>query len=819
MKLLNPLAQSFYVEHSNGMFVTSIDLYFYRKDNNLPVTVQLRPMELGQPSRTVYPFGEVVLSPSDIETTEFGIIPTRVTFPSPVYLTGNQFHSIVISSNSDSYLLWIAEMGQVDSGSDNQVIIDKQPLNGGLFKSQNSSSWIEEPYQDLKFKLYRANFTQPTGDINFYSPELSVGNSQIANLTSNSFEMDSRFIRIKLDQSLIGSNLTLGNTVEQDSSDGSGDYVGSAGSATGSLNIINGGIGYVGPATYFNASLVSLTGTGADATADIEIDSSGVAIAASITSGGSGYVAGDVLTVETLGGSKLGRNLRLSLVGIAGTNELLLDNVQGEFKEGVGYNLKYINNSGISTFLGSNIIIPTGGKTIINDGLHIKVNHKNHGNHSPTDRVSISNVVSDIKPITLTADYDKNSTGELFVNSTTNYGTFENLPVSFSNPGYVAIDDEIISYNGTTATSLTGITRGIDGTKIEDHFSGDVVGKYELNSISLRRINKTHRLEEVTLPDPIGLDYYYIKLRTGSTDSDGSTLIGVDRSVDPKLYIKESKSTGGEDINATQNIQYNIIRPTVQTLTLSGTTITPSIRTVSGRSIDGSETSFEDNGFESINLDSNNYLSSPRAIFSKVNESVGLNNLPGNKSLTLNLQLFSGDSYVSPTVDLDRVGLILTSNRVNKRIENYSTDDRVSSLEKDPTAFTYASNIISLEVPATSIKLLCTAYVNTFSDLRAFYSIQKDPYEDPIYFPFPGFNNLNNLGQTIDESLSDGNPDRKVQKVDLLTNESPLEAFREYEFTENNLESFRYFSIKLVGTSTNQAYPPRIKDLRVIAVA
>jgi len=324
MKLLNPLAQTFYVDHSNGMFVTSIDLYFCNKDENLPVTVQLRPVELGQPSRTVYPFGEVVVSPSDIETTEFGIIPTRVTFPSPVYLTGNQFHSIVISSNSDSYLLWVAEMGQVDTASENQVIIDKQPLNGGLFKSQNSSSWIEEPYQDLKFKLYRANFTQPTGDINFYSPELSVGNSQIANLTSNSFEMDSRLIRIKLDQLLTGSGLTLGNTVQQDLSDGSGDYVGSAGSATGSLNIVNGGIGYVGPATYFNESLVSLTGTGADATADIEIDSSGVAIAASITSGGSGYVAGDVLTVETLGGSKLGRNLRLHLAYLLPYHILLL---------------------------------------------------------------------------------------------------------------------------------------------------------------------------------------------------------------------------------------------------------------------------------------------------------------------------------------------------------------------------------------------------------------------------------------------------------------------------------------------------------------
>ena len=96
---------------------------------------------------------------------------------------------------------------------------------------------------------------------------------------------------------------------------------------------------------------------------------------------------------------------------------------------------------------------------------------------------------------------------------------------------------------------------------------------------------------------------------------------------------------------------------------------------------------------------------------------------------------------------------------------------------------------------------------------------KKNPYEDAIYFPFPGYNNIDNLGQTIDESLSDGTPDRRVPKVDILSYESPIDIFREYEFTENNIETFRYFTIKLVGTSTNQAYPPRIKDLRVIPVA
>ena len=47
MRVVDPLAQSFYVEEPTGIFVTSIDLFFHSKDETLPVTVQLRPMELG----------------------------------------------------------------------------------------------------------------------------------------------------------------------------------------------------------------------------------------------------------------------------------------------------------------------------------------------------------------------------------------------------------------------------------------------------------------------------------------------------------------------------------------------------------------------------------------------------------------------------------------------------------------------------------------------------------------------------------------------------------------------------------------------------
>ena len=43
--------------------------------------------------------------------------------------------------------------------------------------------------------------------------------------------------------------------------------------------------------------------------------------------------------------------------------------------------------------------------------------------------------------------------------------------------------------------------------------------------------------------------------------------------------------------------------------------------------------------------------------------------------------------------------------------------------------------------------------------------------------------------------------------------------FREYEFTANNLDEFVGFQIKIVSSGTNEAYPPRFKDLRAIALA
>jgi hypothetical protein len=43
--------------------------------------------------------------------------------------------------------------------------------------------------------------------------------------------------------------------------------------------------------------------------------------------------------------------------------------------------------------------------------------------------------------------------------------------------------------------------------------------------------------------------------------------------------------------------------------------------------------------------------------------------------------------------------------------------------------------------------------------------------------------------------------------------------FSEYKFSESGIPEFTSFQIKIVMKGTNPAYPPRIKDLRTLALA
>ena len=824
----DPLAQSFRVEDEEGVFVTKVDVFFATKDDSdLPVILSLRTMANGVPTEIILPLSEVALDPSEVSTSADGSIATTFEFKSPIYLEGGLEYSLVMLSNSAKYSVFISRVGENDL-IDNTYIAN-QPTLGSLFKSQNASTWEPSQWEDLKYTLYRADFVD-SGSLSLYNPELSETNNQIPVLQSNPLSLTSRSIRVGLGTTLSDTGYVVGNTFFQTGTNATGSLVGSAGTATGALNIINAGIGYTpisGGFTFGGVVLDTITGNGRGATADISI-SDGVAIAATISGVGTGYQVGDVLGITTVGLNSIGRNARFSVVSIGQTTELILENVQGNFVVGSANTIFYNNSSGISSELNSGVggDVQVGSINVINDGLHFKVNHKNHGMYFTKNNVKISEVQSDVKPTQLTAAYNTGDTGSISLQDASNFSTFENVGVGTTNYGYLKIGEEIISYTSVNGNLIGVSSRGIDNTsnKSKNYAVGTPVSKYELGGINLLRVNTTHGLSTSTsahpnatnlnVSDSITYDSYTVKLDMSKGGTSRNTDVG-----NPALYINSTKSAGGNRVRATQNMPFEAITPMIQNVTVPTTSLTANVTTVTSKSIDGNEIPYIQTDVEDITLNTTNYLSSPRIIASKINEDTFLTNIEGNKSLNMTVFLNTTNSLVSPVIDGQRKNIILTSNRVNKPITNYATDSRINTVEEDPTACQYISREMVLENSATSLKILLSAHIDIDADIRALYSINNKKGFDPIFTPFPGYTNLNAKGEVISQADNSGLPDKLITKSNISGFESDELDYREYTFSVDELPAFKTYRIKLLLTSTNQVFVPRVRDLRVMALA
>jgi len=460
------------------------------------------------------------------------------------------------------------------------------------------------------------------------------------------------------------------------------------------------------------------------------------------------------------------------------------------------------------------------------------VNHSNHGMYFEDNKVRIFGVQSDIKPTKLTAEYKSDAVGALSVEDASEFSIFENVGVGTTNTGFLQIGDEVIKYTAVSGNNIGGnITRAIDKVTsigsstlagIRNYPVGTPVYKYELSDVNLLRINKTHDLVSTNATgkgEAIGFDHYNIKIDMSTTFDANNTSRAVGTSF-PKLYLNNTKSTGGNAIQASQNIAYELVTPSIQTLSVPGTTMTGEIRTVTSQSIDGTELPYVDNGFESITLNDNNWMDSPRLIASNVNAENKLSALPGSKSAHLKLTLGSTDSRLSPIIDLQRSSLVLTSNRVNSVISDFATDPRVNEIGTDPTAFRYVSKEVELVNPATSIRIMLEGHLTPKNDIRAFYAISDKENFNPIFIPFPGYNNIDQVtGGVISPEKSNGQSDRFIAPTNEESFDSNNLEFNPYEFTIDNLPSFKAYRIKLVATSTSQVYVPQVRALRVIAFA
>ena len=167
-----PIAQSFFIAETEGIYVTKIQLFFSAKDEALPVQIELRPMVNGLPSSSqILPGSQVTVNSSSVATSADASSATTFLFEEPIFLSGQTDFALVVNAASAFYKVWVAEIDEFVVGGTEKKI-NKQPLSGSLFLSSNNVTFTPSQNLDLCFKLFNAQFKDAVGTIKLTNPNL-----------------------------------------------------------------------------------------------------------------------------------------------------------------------------------------------------------------------------------------------------------------------------------------------------------------------------------------------------------------------------------------------------------------------------------------------------------------------------------------------------------------------------------------------------------------------------------------------------------------------------------------------------------------------
>lgn len=164
----DPLAQTFFVKETmtqkaDALYVSYINLYFKRKSLTNGVTVMIREVENGYPSKEILPFSIKHLKSSEVNVSDDSSAATPVVFDAPIRLEAEKEYAIVIMPDAadPDYLVFIQKVGRND-------LLTGEPRNsdwgdGVLFTSTNNRAWKSYQNEDLKFEIFRYNFNVNSG--------------------------------------------------------------------------------------------------------------------------------------------------------------------------------------------------------------------------------------------------------------------------------------------------------------------------------------------------------------------------------------------------------------------------------------------------------------------------------------------------------------------------------------------------------------------------------------------------------------------------------------------------------------------------------
>ena len=330
---------------------------------------------------------------------------------------------------------------------------------------------------------------------------------------------------------------------------------------------------------------------------------------------------------------------------------------------------------------------------------------------------------------------------------------------------------------------------------------------------------------------------------------------------------------GSNTVTATENRQYDVMQLQVGHVIHPDTTMTSAIRTTTGKSVDGSESQFALAGAsseKSVTLGDNIYFNAPQMVASTINQTNEMS-LMNKKSLILNSTMWTNNANLSPVIDVQRLNAFCITNRLNNPVVSststftgdgsttgftlsatpssvhlvsvkkdgkkltpvvdYTTSGTTLTMGVAPAANSkiiakisdkvdyeddtavkglsssgcYMTRAVNLANPSTALDIRVGASVRSSSTIKFMYRLSGgEETRRLVDIPWTYFN----TDGTSDTSITPSTGDVVLD-----------DDFKEYKFSASSLPEFTSFQIKCVMNGTISSYPPRLKDLRAIALA
>jgi len=255
---------------------------------------------------------------------------------------------------------------------------------------------------------------------------------------------------------------------------------------------------------------------------------------------------------------------------------------------------------------------------------------------------------------------------------------------------------------------------------------------------------------------------------------------------------KNATATGVWDVGyleIAKNAKADIVHPICGAEAPSGTAVKYHYKSTTGQNIGGGQHMYQKD-LDWIEYIPNQDLmfNAPRLIASAANENQGMS---GAKSFEQRITIETSNPMITPVIDLSKIGVTTISHVLNN-----PTVDNETSVSEGLAQARYISKSVTLENPATSLRLIVAANIVAGNSIAAYYRFVSPENTSPI--------------SSIPWSELPGN----VSKL-----ASVREQFIDYTFEDVGITPFTTYQVKIVMKGINSAIPPIIKDVRTMALA